>query len=420
MANQTNHSGPDHASPPSRLMARQPIFDAEEKLVAYELLARRGALDTDEKQDNATSDIIEQIANLGGLGPITDNHPAFINLTREALLSERYTVLPKGRVVYELLEHVTLDREVIRACKALRAKGYRLALDDVSDLEAVQPLLHHADLVKVDFALTDADEQERMVHELTQQPHRVTLLAEKIENRDQFERAHAMGFHRFQGFFYEKPRIISRGDVSPSVAAYIRLLSEITRKPVDFDAVESIFKGDLALSTRLLRYLRTHAELVSEVSSIRQAVVLLGEEPLRRWAAVLGVTVLGEEKPQQLVVQSLVRARFCEAVAERLGHEEQSEEFFLLGLLSLLDTLTQRPLDDVLLGMPVSYEVRVGLLGGRTPMGRILAMLRACERGDHDTAAHLAGKLGLPPGVIYGQYHRAAAWADAVASRRAA
>ena len=182
MANATDQSTPENASPPMRLMARQPIFDAQEKLVAYELLARRGALDTDEKQDYATSDIIEQIANLGGLGPITDNHPAFINLTREALLSERYTVLPKGRVVYELLEHVTLDREVIRACKALRAKGYRLALDDVSDLEAVRPLLDHVDLVKVDFALTDADEQERMVHELKK--HGVTLLAEKIETRD--------------------------------------------------------------------------------------------------------------------------------------------------------------------------------------------------------------------------------------------
>lgn len=399
-------------------MARQPVFDAQEMLVAYELLARRSALDIDEKHDNATSDIIEQIANLGGLGPITDNHPAFIHLTREALLCEQYAVLPKGRVVYELLEHTTVDREVIRACKALRAKGYRLALDDVSNLEAVRPLLPHVDLVKVDFSLTDADEQEEMVHELNQ--HRVTLLAENIEKRDQFERAHRMGFHRFQGFFYEKPRIISRGDVSPSVAAYIRLLSEITRKTVDFDAVESIFKSDLSLSTRLLRYLRTHANLVSEVSSIKQAVLLLGEEPLRRWAAVLGVTVLGEDKPHQLVIQSLLRASFCEVMAERLGHEEQSEEFFLLGLLSLLDTLTQRPLDDVLLGMPVSYDVRAGLLGGRTPMGRTLALLRACERGDHATASHLADKLGLPVAVAYSHYHRAAAWADAIGSRRAA
>ena len=418
MANATDQSTHENASPPMRLMARQPIFDAQEKLVAYELLARRGALDTDEKQDYATSDIIEQIANLGGLGPITDNHPAFINLTREALLSEQYTVLPKGRVVYELLEHVTPDREVVSACKKLCAKGYCLALDDVVDLEAIRPLLEIADLVKVDFALTTADEQERMVHELKK--HGVTLLAEKIETRAQFERSHKMGFHRFQGFFYEKPQIISRGDVSPSVAAYIRLLSEITRKTVDFDAVESIFKGDLSLSTRLLRYLRTHADLVSEVSSIKQAVLLLGEEPLRRWAAVLGVTVLGEDKPHQLVIQSLLRARFCEVIAERLGRKKQEEQFFLLGLLSLLDTLTQRPLDDVLLGMPVSYDVRVGLLGGKTLMGRTLALLRACERGDHATASHLADKLGLPIGVAYSHYQQAVAWADSIGSRRAA
>lgn len=418
MPHDPDQSARENASPPMRLMARQPIFDAEEKLVAYELLARRGALDTDEKQDDATSDIIEQIANLGGLGPITDNRPAFINLTREALLSEQYTVLPKGRVVYELLEHVAPDREVVRACKKLCAKGYRLALDDVVGLDAVRPLLEMAHLVKVDFALSDEDEQERMVHELT--PLRKTLLAEKIETRAQFERAHQMGFHRFQGFFYEKPQIISRGDVSPSVAAYIRLLSEITRKTVDFDAVESIFKGDLSLSTRLLRYLRTHADLVSDVSSIKQAVVLLGEEPLRRWAAVLGVTVLGEDKPHQLVIQSLLRARFCEVMAEPLGCKQQEEEFFLLGLLSLLDTLTQRPLDDVLLGMPVSYDVRVGLLGGKTLMGRTLAMLRACERGDHATLTHLADKLGLTTGELYRRYHQAVAWADAIASRRAA
>lgn len=409
-------ASPD-AAPPPRLMGRQPIFDAHEKLVAYELLARRGALDTDEKQEHATSDILEQIANLGGLEPITGNRPAFINLTRDALLSEKYTLLPKGRVVYELLEHVAPDREVVHGCRTLRAKGYRLALDDVTDLDAVRPLLDHADLVKVDFALTDRDRQERIMHEL--RGHH-TLLAEKIERREEFERAHDMGFHRFQGFFYEKPQLISRSDVSPSVAAYIRLLSEISRRTVDFDAVETIFKSDLSLSTRLLRYLRTHAQLVSEISSIKQAVVLLGEQPLRRWAAVLGVTVLGEDKPHQLVIQSLLRASFCETIAKRLGHEAQSEEFFLLGLLSLLDTLTQRPLDDVLLGMPVSYEIRVGLLGGKTTMGRILATLRACERGDHATAAHLAEKLGLQSGVVYGTYHQAAAWADAIAAPRAA
>ncbi|MFW5682109.1 MAG: EAL and HDOD domain-containing protein [Phycisphaeraceae bacterium] len=418
MPQATDQSERENASPPMRLMARQPIFDAQEKLVAYELLARRGALDTDEKQDYATSDIIEQIANLGGLGPITDNHPAFINLTREALLSEQYTVLPKGRVVYELLEHVTPDREVIQACKKLGAKGYRLALDDVVDLDAIRPLLEQAHMVKVDFALSDAGQQERLMHELRQR--QLTLLAEKIETRAQFERAHEMGFHRFQGFFYEKPQIISRGDVSPSVAAYIRLLSEITRETVDFDAVESIFKGDLSLSTRLLRYLRTHADLVSEVSSIKQAVLLLGEEPLRRWAAVLGVTVLGEDKPHQLVVQSLLRARFCELMAQPLGRKRQEEEFFLLGLLSLLDTLTQRPLDDVLLGMPVSYDVRVGLLGGKTLMGRTLSVLRACERGDHATLTHLADKLALTAGEVYRRYHQAVAWADSITSRRAA
>lgn len=409
---------PPASEPPPRLLGRQPIFDAQERLIAYELLARRGPLDTDERQDHATDDVIEQVANLGGLGPITNHRPAFINLTRNALLSGRYAVLPRDRVVYELLEHVEPDREVVAACRKLRSKGYRLALDDVVDLGPLRQLLPLAQLVKVDFSLTDHKQWEVILHEAAK--HEVSLLAEKVEVRDVFEWARDAGYHRFQGFFFEKPQLIARGDVSPSVAAYIRLLSEVTRDVVDFDKVEAILKSDLSLSTRLLRYLRNHADLVDDVSSIKQAVVMLGEEPLRRWAAVLGVTVLGDDKPSQLVTQSLQRAAFCESLAGLLDLHSRRQELFLLGLLSLLDSLTQRPLDEVLLDMPVCYDVRAGLLGGKTTLGRVLTLARACERGDEATVDLITEKLGVSKARVHGLYYQAIAWADAITSSKAA
>lgn len=186
-----------HGEAGGRLLARQPIFDTQEKVVAYELLARRGALDTDEKQENATDDIIEQVANLGGLGPLTNHRPALINLTRGALLSGRYELLPKACVLYELLEHITVDREVVAACEKMVEAGYRLALDDVVDLEPVTPLLPLAKMIKVDFGLTQPKQQDQLANAASR--HGMVLLAEKIETRAQFEFARAIGYHRFQG-----------------------------------------------------------------------------------------------------------------------------------------------------------------------------------------------------------------------------
>jgi len=394
----------------TRKLARQPIFDPGANVVAYEMLARRGSLDTEDRQNHATDDVIEQIANLGEYQLASSNKPAFINLTRNALLTERYSILPAKKVVLELLEHVKIDNQVIDACHQLTEQGYMLALDDVVDLEPLEKLLPIAKMIKVDFLLASEKQQAELAKQILSV--QLTALAEKVETREDFERARDMGYQRFQGYFFQKPEIISRSDVSPSTTSYLHLLSLVSHDVIDFDAVEVALRSDSSMSTRLLRYLRQHATLDQDVSSIKQAVVMLGEEPLRRWTAVLGVTVLGQNQPTELLIQSLTRGNFCEQLANTMGMADRKEELFLLGLLSLMDVMASRPMDELLMDMPLGYDLRVALLGSPTLMGQLLHLARACERNQARTVQRIATDLGMMTGKVWSQYYQASAWAD--------
>jgi c-di-GMP-related signal transduction protein len=390
--------------------ARQPIFDSHLRVFAYELLFR-SSLDNFfdfPDGDQATSRVMDSVLSLG-LDQLLGGRPAFINFTRETLMRDLATLLPAERLTVEVLETVAPDEEVVAACRRLKGLGYRLALDDITSLEVFNPLLSLADIVKVDFSLASERQKAEIPRQL--RPRGVKLLAEKVEERGDFDRAVAWGYDYFQGFFFCSPEIIAARDIPAFKLNQLQLLKVLGGTELDFDEIEHILSRDLSFSYRLLRYLNSALfGLRSEVRSIRHALSLLGEIMIKRWVAMLVLAAIASDKPAELLRVALLRARFCELLSSPLVPRDEQGDFFLLGLFSVIDACLDQPMEAVAADLPLAPEIKEGLLGGDNLHGRVLQCVSAFERADWAAVTALADSLKLTAQFVGESYLQSVEW----------
>ena len=394
-------------------IARQPIFDTKQQVYAYELLFRSGLhnyFDCDDI-DHASTSVIANSFLLFGIDEMTAGRRAFLNCTRKVLVEDLATSLPKNHAVIEILETVEPDDEVIAACKRLKALGYTLALDDFVYHQKFEPLLELTDIVKVNFLLSGPGERQRMSTLLRRRG--IRMLAEKVETQEDYEQAVAMGYELFQGYFFSKPVILSRRDIPANKLQYLRVLKEIHRPEIDFQRMAKTVQSEVSLSFKLLKLINSAAfGLRHKVSNIVQALSLLGEREIRTWVSLLSVSAMATDKPTELVVNSLIRARFCEKSAGLIRQEPQSSELFLMGLFSQLDAILDRPLAELLDEIQVSPEMRQALIDKEGPRYQLLALCVALERGYWDQLSTLATDLQLEEIVLSETYLEAVKWAQ--------
>jgi EAL and modified HD-GYP domain-containing signal transduction protein len=398
-------------------VARQPIFDRRRNVVAYELLFRSGLENVFGKNDPDRASIQMMGTTLLGFGldSLVGEKPAFFNASREVLVREHWAVLPPAKAVIEVLETVEPDGEVVAACAAARRAGFRLALDDFVFRPAYEALLPFADYIKIDFLITRGAERRELVQRFGARG--IHMLAEKVETYEEFHDGLAAGFELFQGYFFCKPEMVTGKDIPAVKASLLQLLQEVNRPEVDFDRLEALIKREVALSVKLLRYLHSAGfGWRHEVDSIGQALRVLGERPTRKWASLVALTLIGEDKPHELVVTSLVRAQFCEELGVGGALPDTKADLFLTGLLSTLDALLDRPLAEVLRHMSVSDEIRQALLGGDNLLGDTLALAVAYDRADWTRVEFLARRIALPERLIPQAYRRAVEWVRPILS----
>lgn len=364
-------------------VARQPIFDRRQRVYGYEILYRSragGAYDSVDG-DRASLSVIGNAILLIGLQNITGGKKAFINFTKNLFLDEIGLNLPKELVVIEILEDVEPSEKLMLACKKLREAGYMLALDDfVVSLEQLVPLVDLVDIVKVDFKGSTDEEKRSIARRML--PKGVKLLAEKVETREEFKLALNAGYTYFQGYFFSKPEIVPGRDLPAYKLNHLKILQEVNRRDMEYGALEKAIKQDVSLSYKLMNYINSAYFGLHNVSSIRHAIGMMGENELRKWASLVILTSLGQDKPQEVLVTSLVRANFCEALASLSALKGNESEAFLMGMFSLLDVLVGRPLSDVLGAMPLSEGIKTALLGGRNPYRDLLHIVLNYERGN--------------------------------------
>jgi EAL and modified HD-GYP domain-containing signal transduction protein len=348
-----------------------------------------------------------------GLDSLLGEHSGFFNASRNFMLDGHWGLLPPARSVIEILEIVEPDAEIVASCAAAKQAGYRLALDDFVFRPEYEALLPYADLIKVDFLATDRDERISLGQRFAARG--IKMLAEKVETHEEFQEALDAGYELFQGYFFCKPEMLKSKDVGATKTSLAMLICEVNRPDFDFDSVEKIIKQEVALSVKLLRYLRSAGfGWRHEVTTIAQALRILGERATRKWASLVAVTMMGDDKPQELVTASLIRAQFCEEVGAKLAGGDRGADLFLVGLLSTLDAMLDRPLGDLLDEMSLKDDVTSALRGDDSILAECLAMVVAYDRGDWDAVDVLAAKTGVDSTTLPGAYNRSVEWVGGI------
>ena len=398
----------------NRFLARQPILTRRRKFFAYEILSRYGP---ENYCRPATGSAIAVNAMdelfLMGVRTMTEGLPAFLNCTQEFLLDDYLTLMPKELVVGEILETVRPDEEVLNACLRMKNQGYRLALDDYCDLPETQAFLAIVDFVKIDVLLTSFDEQRRIVEEC----HRrhIPVIAEKVETDEQFRLCADIGYDYFQGYFFCRPQIVERRSVPANKSVYLQLLAAANERLFNIQKISQLFRRDVSLSYRLLRYLNSPIfGFQSEIRSIPHALTLLGERPLRKWISLVSVAGLGDEVADSLLRLPLLRARFCELIGLKIEMHRETNELFLLGLLSVMDALLNMSMVDVLAEIPVDNEIRKALLGRPSRYRPIFEVVLDYESGTWEQLAHSARHVGLHEQFLPDLYLRSVRWVTEV------
>ncbi len=364
--------------------ARQPILNADKSLFAYELLFREGHDNVfpDIDAEQATSRMVEGLQSSLDITALTQNKPAFINFTHDSLINGYPLMLGSKQIVVEILETARPTKRLLEAVKELKQKGYVIALDDYEHDPVWVHFFPYTDIIKIDYMATD-DETIRQIVKETKRFPQIELLAEKVENHQQFEHAVELGFKYFQGYFFSKPEVMQTRKLNHSGLALTNLVVELSKNNVSTDEVVGVFEGDANLSFKLLRYVNSPMfRRRREIETIRQAVVVLGELELKRFVYLLFSASVGEDKPAELSNMSLVRARFGELVAETRGFSRQKETAFLVGLLSTLDAMLNMPMEELLSSLALSEDVKSALLSGQGPMGEALQLVQALEQAN--------------------------------------
>ncbi|MCU1339398.1 MAG: diguanylate phosphodiesterase [Bryobacterales bacterium] len=399
-------------------VARQPIFDRNRKVWGYELLFRSSASAMHFDGSDASSATRQVISNSMlsiGFDKLLRGKQACINFGRDMLLHEWYSTLPKECTVIELTEDIEPDPEVLAAVSRMRKEGYRIALDDFRPGPRMDSLIDLANMIKLEMH-TPKPQQEVMLRDF--QARGIRMLSEKVETDSDFRWALRAGYDYFQGNFFARP-VVMQGTQIPALKLHcLRMIQEAHRPELDFTRLAALISQDVALSYKLMRYANSaHFGRQSRVHSIHRALVVLGEYGIRKWISIAALPAIAEEKPGELITQSLVRGRFCELLAQATG-EGVEDQAFLVGLFSLLDALLDRPLEDALdeLGLAARLD---SVLRGQAPeecvLNTIYNLVRRYEMADWDEVERLAGRLGTPAELVGAAYREALPWADEMA-----
>ena len=394
-------------------VARQPVFNKNKRLYGYELLFRDGLSNAfpDIDGDTATSKLLSNSFFSIGMNQLTSGKTAFINFPQSLLLKKVPMMFPSEKMIVEVLEDVDPTEQVISACNEIAKAGYSLALDDFVFKNEIRPLIELADIIKIDFMLTPIDEIQKIVNRFERK--NIKLLAEKIETYEDFKNALSMGFLYFQGYFFSKPEIISGKEIAPYKITLLQIVGEANKKDCSFEKLEKLINRDVSISYKLLRYINSaFFKRAREISSIKHAIVLLGEMEVKRFISMVATAELASDKPDELVRASIIRARMCELLGLHSHNGADISELFLMGLFSLIDAMLDNNMEDIMQSLPLSKNIKQALLEEKGDLADYLKLVSSYESANWETFSSIISNINVDEKKFPEFYQEAVSWAD--------
>lgn len=391
----------DHAAPAPFFLGRQPILDRKGDTVAYELLFRSGDANAAafDSHHEATVQVVARAFSELGVQSVLGEHMGFLNCDAEMLASDLIDVLPPQFIVLELLESIEFTDDLIDICRALRDKGFHFALDDITALEpGHRSILPYVTYVKVEVLGMPDDSIAKLVKQL--QPLGLSLLAEKVETVEQAEFCASQGFELFQGYYFARPQVLQGKTVQHSNPHLLRLM-QLVFTDGDLGELQGVFKQDPKLTYNLMRLVNSVAMggvgTRSRISSIGQAIMLLGRKQLRNWLSLLMFAHKGSGRfPNPLVILAANRGKTLERLtALEGGSRDDQEQAYVTGMMSLMETVFEIPMTQICDELHLGHDIRGALLQRQGRLGSQLDLIEATERWNAEAIMSLLELLSL-------------------------
>lgn len=368
-------------------VGRQPIFDQKGNIYAYELLYRNSDHNSfpNVNPEKATVELLVNTFLTIGIDQVVNRTKSFINFSDKLIFDEAIEHLDTKVVVIELLEDIEVTPEVIARLRHLRKIGFMLVLDDFligKEHELYQQLYSLIDIIKVDFMFTPREDRKRI--EALRKKHRhIKLLAEKIETKAEYEEALAADYMLFQGYYFAKPDIIKGKDIVSNSLLHMSVFQKLNEAVPDIDDISNLIKHDVALSYKLLRHINSFAfDIRNEISSIKQAIMMMGLNNARKWIQILLLYDLGDKqtkgRERALIASSLTRAKICEMLARENG-KTNADEYFLTGMFSQINIIMYQSWDRILPQLSLSEPINDTVRGKETEISPYLQLAEAME-----------------------------------------
>lgn len=387
--------------------ARQPIFDLNNKTYGYELLYRDQPdvnKYTGDNGDVSTADVINNAFLVDSVTSLLEGKKAFVNFTSNLIKRGVPTMISKDVLVVEVLESALADMDMVRRCAELKDMGYTIALDDYEYTPATETLFRLADIIKLDFR--GPREAMEKTAEMCLRKNKI-MLAEKIETQLEVEYAKNMGCSYMQGFYFAKPLLITQKANSPMARTFLHVLGLVYSPEPDYEEIASVISTDAVLTIRLLRLINImYAGTGNKISTIHQALVLLGFDKLKEWIYLVGLQRLQKDTPDELIKLALLRAKFCEGISLVVpGAYPHRKELYLMGLMSIVVGTTSRfDIENVLRELPVTDNIKNGLFGEEGLFGDIFRLVQNYEHADWNKVDEFVEKYNVNPQHVAGEY----------------
>jgi EAL and modified HD-GYP domain-containing signal transduction protein len=402
---------------PKLFIARQPIVDREQRIHGYELLSRADESDNMLAAHSGNTDtalMFNALSNFGTDALFSDKI-AFLNCTLDGLMGEHFEIVFPDRVVLEI-PAVRGDvpakiADIAGKLKNLRQRGFRIAAGLYADLPAYDSWLPLLSYIKVDLHAATDPVIKSLISKASMHKH-LQLVAERVENRDQFANFFDRGFHLFQGFYFAKPQTVSAKIVNPAYANVLQLL-DLVLKRADISELEAVLKRDPALSFKLLRYINSSGfGLMCEVTSFRHAVMILGYTKLFRWLTLLFASVRNGAIAPALARTCVTRGKMMELLAKQLMGPEDCDNAFVVGIFSTLDIMLGVTMEKALGSISLPEAVTEALLRREGQLGPLLKIVEASEQADLAQLEDIAFSQGLDANAVNGAHISALAWTE--------
>ncbi len=387
--------------------ARQPILDLNNNTFGYELLYRNqpGVNEyTGDNGDVSTADVINNAFFVDNISSVLDGKKAFVNFTGNLIKRGVPKMISSDYLVVELLESVLADSDVVRRCAELKELGYLIALDDYEYSESTDALFRLADIIKLDFRTSQSSIEKTA--EMCLRRNKI-MLAEKVETQLEVEYAKRLGCSYMQGYYFAKPLLMSSKTNTPMARTFLHILGLVYSPEPDYEEIASVISTDAALTIRLLRLINImYGNTGNKISTIHQALVLLGFDKLKEWVYLVGLQRLQKDTPDELIKLALLRAKFCESISKIVpGAYPYRKELYLMGLMSIVvGTSDERDVSSIMKELPVTDAIKTGLFGGDGLFGDIFRLVQHYEHADWEAVDKFVEKYKVDTQLIANEY----------------